>query len=824
MQKNCRPVCHGGKITAEDFQQLIEWHIKYSLSKQVSEAHKSHLFTALALAVKDLAIDGMFETAARNKKAKKRIYYLSLEYLLGRLLVNNLSNFGLLDLLDKVHLDNPIPLREVIEEEPDPALGNGGLGRLAACILDAIATEGLPGYGYGINYQFGLFKQYFENGWQKERADSWLETASPWQIERADRACLIPIAGEIIYEQKNGHRVPRWVGTKQLIGVPYDMPVVGYGGKTVNYLRLYAAKATNTLNLDLFNKGGYVDAVEENIKVETISKVLYPSDNIQQGKFLRLMQQYFFVSCVLNDILRRFSEEHLPFDELPNKVVLQLNDTHPTLAIAELMRLLIDVYGLEWDRAWKITRGCMAYTNHTLLPEALEKWPVSLFEKVIPRHLLIIYEINEWLLHEVRQKYPGDHAKVARMSLIEEGQEKQIRMANLAITGSFSVNGVAEIHTELVKHELVPDFYDLWPEKFNNKTNGVTPRRWLLQADPDLASFITKHIGDKWITQLDELKKLEPLAKDDDALKEINAIQYKNKEKLSKYIEQTTGIELSPNAIFDCQVKRIHEYKRQLLNAFHIMHQYLSFVEDGIELTYPKVYIFGGKAAPSYDFAKLTIKLINNIAQVINNDKRLKGQLKVVFIPDYKVSNAELIIPAADVSEQISTAGFEASGTSNMKLAMNGALTVGTLDGANVEILREVGEENFYLFGLTAEEVAERHQNRSHHPWDYYNNNPNIKRVMDSLQSGFWTKNEDKELFAPIFQNIMFKDFYLLLADFDSYCQIQEKISEDFKNRLLWGKKSLFNIARSGIFSIDRTVEEYARDIWHVTPVKGKNG
>ena len=824
MQKSCRPVCHGGKITAEDLQQLIEWHIKYSLSKQVSEAHKSHLFTALALAIKDLAIDGMFETARRNKKAQKRVYYLSLEYLLGRLLVNNLSNFGLLDLLDKIHLDNPIPLSEVIEEEPDPALGNGGLGRLAACILDAMATEGLPGYGYGINYQFGLFKQYFENGWQKERADSWLETASPWQIERADRACLIPIAGEIIYEEKNGHRIPRWVNTKQLIGVPYDMPVVGYGGKTVNYLRLFAAKATNTLNLDLFNKGGYVAAVEENIKVETISKVLYPSDNIAQGKFLRLMQQYFFVSCVLNDILRRFSEEHLPFDELPNKVVLQLNDTHPTLAIAELMRLLIDVYGLEWDRAWKITRGCMAYTNHTLLPEALEKWPVSLFEKVIPRHLLIIYEINEWLLHEVRKKYPNDNAKLARMSLIEEGAEKQIRMANLAITGSFSVNGVAEIHTELVKHKLVPDFYDLWPEKFNNKTNGVTPRRWLLQADEGLADFITKHIGDKWITKLDELKKLEPLANDEEALEQINAIQYKNKERLADYIEQTMGVQLNPNAIFDCQVKRIHEYKRQLLNAFHIMHQYFSFVEDGIELAYPKVYLFGGKAAPSYDFAKLTIKLINNIAQVVNNDKRLKDQIKVVFIPDYKVSNAELIIPAADISEQISTAGFEASGTSNMKLAMNGALTVGTLDGANVEILREVGEENFYLFGLTAEEVAERHLNGSHKPWDYYNSNPNIKRIMDSLQSGFWAPGEDKELFAPIFQNIMFKDFYLLLADFDSYCQIQEKISEDFKNRLLWGKKSLFNIARSGIFSIDRTVAEYAHDIWHVEAVKGKNG
>ena len=824
MQQQCRPVCRGKKITAKDLQSLIEWHINYSLSKQVSEAHKSHLFTALALAVRDLTIDGMFKTAARNKGAQKRVYYLSLEYLLGRLLVNNLSNLGILDLLDDIHLDNPIPLKEVIDEEPDPALGNGGLGRLAACILDAVATEGLPGYGYGINYQFGLFKQYFENGWQKERADSWLETASPWQIERADRACLIPMGGEIIYEEKNGQRFPRWINTSQLIGVPYDMPIVGFGGKTVNYLRLFAAKATNTLDLDLFNKGGYVAAVEENIKVETISKVLYPSDNIAQGKFLRLMQPYFFVSGVMNDVLRRFSEEHLPLDELPNKVVLQLNDTHPTLAIAELMRLLIDVYGLEWDRAWKITQGCMAYTNHTLLPEALEKWPVALFERALPRHLLIIYEINEWLMHQIRQKYPNDNAKLARMSLIEEGQDKQIRMANLAIAGSFSVNGVAEIHTELVKHKLVPDFYDMWPEKFNNKTNGVTPRRWVLQANSSLADFITKNIGNQWITQLDELRKLEKLTTDSAALDQINTIKHKNKERLSDYIEQTLGIRLNPDAIFDCQVKRIHEYKRQLLNAFHIMHQYLSFVEDGVEPATPKVYIFGGKAAPSYDFAKLTIKLINNIGSIVNNDKRLKDLLKVVFIPDYKVSNAELIIPAADISEQISTAGFEASGTSNMKLAMNGALTLGTLDGANVEILREVGEENFYLFGLTAEEVAERHLNGTHRPWDYYNNDPNIKRLMDSLQSGFWAPGEDKDLFAPIFQNIMFKDFYMLLADFNSYCSIQEKIIQDFTDRPLWAKKSLLNIARSGIFSIDRTVAEYAKDIWHVSPVKDKNG
>lgn len=821
MSKPTCPVSHGDKITANDLKRLVEWHIKYSLSKQVSEAHKSHLFTALALAIKDLCIDQMMVTAKRHKKAKKRVYYLSLEYLLGRLLSNNLINFQLNDLIKKIHLDNEIQLSDVFDEEKDPALGNGGLGRLAACILDSVATLGLPGYGYGINYQFGLFKQYFENGWQKERADSWLETASPWQIERADRANIVPIKGEITYEVKDGARYPKWINTKQIIGVPYDMPVVGYGGKTVNYLRLFAAKSSNTLDIELFNKGGYVNAVEDNIKVETISKVLYPSDDIEQGKELRITQQYFFVSCVLNDIIRRFLEEKLPFDELPNKVVLQLNDTHPTLAIVELMRLLMDVYGLDWDSSWQITRGCMAYTNHTLLPEALEKWPVSLFEKILPRHLLIIYEINDWLMREVMKKYPGDTAKLARMSLIEEGSEKKIRMANLAIVGSFSVNGVAQIHTELLKHRLVPDFYEMWPEKFNNKTNGITPRRWLLQADSALASFITKHIGDGWITDLQQLRKLTPLADNEKALTELDNIQQDAKIRLAEYVEKTMGIKLNTQALFDCQVKRIHEYKRQLLNAMHIMNEYFDIIESGKMPATPKVYIFSGKAAPSYKMAKLIIKLINNMAQIINHDKRVQDMIKVVFIPNYNVSVAEIVMPAADVSEQISTAGFEASGTGNMKMTLNGALTIGTLDGANVEIMREVGEENFYLFGLTAEQVADAHLNKTHRPWDYYHNDSRIQRVMDSLQNGFWAVEKDsKDIFSPIFQDIMFKDYYMLLADFDSYCKTHERIENDFLNRKTWVRKSLLNTAGSGIFSIDRTVSEYARDIWHVKASK----
>ncbi|MBQ8557977.1 MAG: glycogen/starch/alpha-glucan phosphorylase, partial [Alphaproteobacteria bacterium] len=747
------------KTTAAELKRLIEWHIKYSLSKRVCEADKDHLFTALAMAVRDLCIDSMFETAARHEKEDpKRVYYLSLEYLLGRLLPNNLYNFEIMDLLDEIQLDNPIPLREVLDCEYDPALGNGGLGRLAACILDSIATQGIPGYGYGINYQFGLFKQYFENGWQKERADSWLERSSPWQIERADRSCLVQIGGRVVYEEKNGVREPHWVDTNHLLGVPYDMPIVGYGGKTVNYLRLFAAKSTNTLDIEVFNQGGYVEAVEKNIKIETISKVLYPSDAIEQGKYLRLMQQYFFTSCVINDIMRRFLECHTDFEMLPEKVAIQLNDTHPTLAIVELMRVLIDVYRLDWDKAFDITRKTMAYTNHTLLPEALEKWPVSMFEQHLPRHLGIIYEINDKLMKEVMDRFPGDYGRMSRVSLIEEGTQKQIRMANLAITGSHSVNGVAEIHTKLLETRLVPDFYEMWPEKFNNKTNGVTPRRWVLDSNEGLSQFISKRIGKGWITDLSEIRKLEDYLSDEESLNELNRIKFNNKQRLASLIDRLTGIEVNPESIFDCQVKRIHEYKRQLLNALHIVHEYLSIIEDGIQLPHPKTYIFGGKAAPSYEFAKLVIKFINNLSKVINNDPRVNGQLKVVFIPDYKVSVAEVVFPGSDVSEQISTAGFEASGTGNMKFMMNGALTMGTLDGANVEILEQVGHDNFYLFGLTAEEVAQRHASDAYRPWDFYNQNQKIRRVMDSLTSGIFTPGEDKNLFAPIFQNIMFKD------------------------------------------------------------------
>lgn len=794
----------------------IEHHMRYALCKPVKEADRAHLFMALSLAVRDFAMDGLFKTMQKyDKKDAKRVYYLSVEYLIGRSLENNLHNLGLYELLDEVKLDTKIPLRSVLDVEYDPALGNGGLGRLAACFLDSMATLDVPGYGYGINYQFGLFKQYFENGYQRERADNWLDVPSPWQIERWDRVCKVPLYGRVIHEDVNGKSVPRWVDYSTMLGVPYDMPIVGYGAKTVNYLRLFSAHSSDELDMKTFNEGGYIKAVEKNILSETVSKVLYPSDAVEAGKELRLIQQYFFVACSIHDIIRRFLEQNSDFKDLPEKAVIQMNDTHPSLAVAELMRVLMDIYGLPFDEAFGITERTLAFTNHTLLPEAIEKWPVELLERVIPRHMQIIYEINQDLMNKIDQKYPGDTGKKSRMSLIEEGARKQVRMGNLAICGSKSINGVAALHSELIKTRLAPDFYNWHPEKFNNKTNGITPRRWLLSANPELSGLITDLIGDRWVTHLDALRDLEPHLEEKSVLSKFMEAKKANKIKLSKIIKETTGVIVDVNSIFDVQVKRMHEYKRQLLNVLHIIHQYLAITEDRKTLDCPKTYIFGGKAAPSYDMAKLIIKLINNLSVVVNNDKRVKDQLKVVFIPDYKVSLAERIFPASDISEQISTAGFEASGTGNMKFALNGALTLGTLDGANIEIREEVGPTNFYLFGLTTDEVAERHRSGAHKPWDYYNADIRIRRVMDMLASNALCPHE-AELFKPIFQNIMYSDYYMLLADFDSYAAQHEKIQEDYCDRNLWAKKAFLNVARIGKFSSDRTIAEYVRDIWKV--------
>ena len=804
------------KLKAQHLALIVEHYLKYYLGKQVKEAAKDDLFTALALAVREIAADGMFNTAARyEQEDPKRVFYLSVEYLIGRSLENNLHSLGLYDLLDDIDLDTKIPLREVLDAEYDPALGNGGLGRLAACFLDSMATLGIPGYGYGINYQFGLFKQYFENGYQKEKADSWFNSSSPWQIERADRACFVPIYGRIENRIENGKQVSYWVDMETLIGVPYDMPIVGYGGRTVNYLRLFSARSSDQLDIATFNEGGYIKAVEKKIKRETVSKVLYPSDASEAGKELRLVQQYFFVSCAINDIIRRFMEKHIDFNLLPEKIAIQLNDTHPALAVAELMRVLIDTHGLPWDKAWDITTRTLAYTNHTLLPEALEKWPVPLFERVIPRHLQIIYLINMNLMNKVAKLYPGDTDKMSRMSIIEEGDVKKVRMANLAIVGSHSVNGVAALHSELIKKNLVPDFYQMWPKKFNNKTNGVTPRRWLLSANQALSDLISSKIGQSWITKLDQLKRLEPFVNDKNFRREFWEVKSYNKERLAELIKARTNVIVDVESLFDVQAKRIHEYKRQLLNALNIIHQYFSIVQDKKIPACPRTYILAGKAAPSYDTAKLIIKLFNNLAEIINVDKEASKYMKVVFIPDYKVSVAEKIFPAADLSEQISTAGFEASGTGNMKFALNGALTIGTLDGANIEIREEVGIDNFYLFGLTAEEVQKLKKSGKYNPWDYYNNDQRIKRVLDALNSDFFCP-EEPGIFKPLFQNLMYSDYYMLLADMSSYIDTQDKISLDFVNKDEWIKKAILNVARMGKFSSDRTIAEYAKDIWNV--------
>ncbi len=688
-------------------QDAIQHHLSYSLAKQWQQATQRDIFQAVSLAVREWIIDSMLATEERYQRADaKRLYYLSMEFLMGRSLGNNLYNLGLFDLCRNALLNMGVDLEEIRETEPDAALGNGGLGRLAACFLDSLATLDMPGYGYGLNYEFGLFRQKIDNGYQKELPDQWLRNGTPWQIERPEATCIVPVYGYIEHgTDLEGNYNPMWLGWKVLIGVPYDMPVVSYGGTTVNVLRLYAARSSDEFDMEIFNTGDYLKAVEEKMTSETISKVLYPSDAVDAGRELRLLQEYFLVACAVRDIVRCYQQQHGEFEHFADKVAIQLNDTHPALTVAELMRILVDEQSLSWERAWDMTQATLGYTNHTLLPEALEKWPVPLFERVLPRYLQVIYEINHRFLQRVAQVWPDDAGRLQRMSIIEEGPTKYVRMAHLAIVGSHSVNGVAQLHSELVKSTLVPDFYQLWPERFNNKTNGVTPRRWLLKANPLLATLISKTIGDDWITDLIALKALEPYADVRSFQDEFRQVKRANKARLAKVIFDTVRVQVDPTSLFDIQAKRIHEYKRQLLNALHIIDQYLRIVEDGRDLAVPHTYIFAGKAAPGYWAAKQIIKLVNNIGQVINHDPRVRDQLKVVFLPDYRVSLAEKLIPAADLSEQISTAGKEASGTSNMKFALNGSLTIGTLDGANIEIKEEVGEENIFIFGKTAEEI-----------------------------------------------------------------------------------------------------------------------
>src|SRR5215471_4328480 len=799
--------------SVEALEESICHHVRYSLAKAWQSLSKHDLFVAVALAVRDRMVDRMFETAARYRKADaKRLYYLSMEFLIGRLLGTNLQNLGLLEVCQEALLRMGVDLEELRESENDPALGNGGLGRLAACFLDSLATLGMPGYGYGINYDYGLFRQEIDNGYQKERPDLWRTYGTAWEIERPDEACIIPVYGSIDHSQG----VPRWVDWRVVVGIPSDVPIVGYGGKTVNYLRLFSARSSDEFDMQIFYQGDYLRAVEQKIASEIISKVLYPSDAVEAGRELRLVQEYFLVACAIRDIFRRYLKSHTTFEAFPTQVAIHLNDTHPALAVAECMRILLDEHSMPWDTAWEITQAVTAYTNHTLLPEALEKWPVSLLEYVLPRHLSIIYDINARFLKQVITTWPGDLDRMRRMSLIEEGPQKHVRMAHLAVVGSHSVNGVAALHSELLKTSLMPDFYQLWPERFTNKTNGVTQRRWLLKANPSLADLLCKTIGDGWITNLEEIRALEPYAQDRGFQHAFLDIKQANKERLAAMIHETTQIRVDPHTLFDIHVKRIHEYKRQLLNVMRIIHEYLCLVEDQMAPPVPRTYIFAGKAAPGYWAAKQIIKLINNVSQVINDDARVHDQIKVVFIPDYRVSVAEQIIPAADLSEHISLAGTEASGTSNMKFAMNGALTIGTLDGANIEIMEEVGKENIFIFGLKAQEIQELRANESYNAREYYRRFPELRRVVDAFTSNLFCPREPG-LFTWIARALLDEgDRYFHLADLLPYIDTQNVIGEEFKHPLVWAHKAILNVARIGKFSSDRTVLEYARDIWHI--------
>ena len=807
-----------GGASVSAIQDSICRHAKYSLGKAWRDLSPVELFTAVALSVRDQMVDRFLETQERYQQTDpKRLYYLSIEFLIGRSLAANLHNLRIRELYRQALRNLGADLETIEESETDAALGNGGLGRLAACFLDSLATLGMPGYGYGINYEYGLFKQEIHDGYQREKPDNWLAQGTPWEIAHPDEACLVPVYGRIEHEvDRKGVYNPMWMDWKVLIGIPYDMLIPGYGGRTVNFLRLYSARSSRDFDMQIFNDGDYFKAVEQKIASETISKVLYPSDALVAGQELRLVQEYFLVACAIRDIMRRFEQAHDSFRQFSTKVAIHLNDTHPALTVAELLRVLVDEKDLPWDEAWEITQATLGYTNHTLVPEALEKWPAQMLETVLPRHLQIIYEINRRFLEQVSVAYPGDTARLKRMSLIDEATPKNVRMANLAVIGSHSINGVSAIHTRLIRTSLVPDFYQLWPERFNNKTNGITQRRWLLQANPGLANLLHAAIGDDWVTDLTQIKSLEKWATDAAFQAEFRKIKRSNKERLAKLIRESAHVRVAPDSLFDVQVKRIHVYKRQLLNVMHIAHEYLSLIEDRRPPAVPRTYIFAGKAAPGYWAAKQIIKVIHNVARVINNDARANECLKVAFIPDYRVSLAEQIIPAADLSEQISTAGKEASGTSNMKFALNGALTIGTLDGANVEILAEVGEENIFIFGLKVDEAQALREPRSYRPWDYYRGDPRVKRAVEAFRSNLFCPQEP-DLFAWVHQTLLDEnDEYFHLADLSGYLAAQQTVSEAFYDQSGWTRKAILNVARMGKFSSDRTVAEYARDIWDI--------
>ena len=797
-------------------------NLKCRMARDPGSAKARDWWMAVSQTVQDLLVERMISTMnAYRQHNTRRAYYLSLEYLMGRLLDNNLHNTGVHGMVETAMKELGQDLATLVEVEYDMGLGNGGLGRLASCFLDSMATLDLPCMGYGIRYQFGLFRQEFVNGRQIEHPDSWLTYGDPWEIHRPEYSLHIRMFGRIenVFD-KNGRFKPRWIDTREVIGWAYDVPVAGYGTNTVNILRLWESRATADLDLRLFNEGGYVDAVRDRVMVETISKVLYPNDATENGKELRLVQQYFFIACSLQDIVRRFRESNGDvWDKFHTKVVVQLNDTHPALSVAELMRILHDDMDLPWESAWAITTKVFAYTNHTLLPEALERWSVPLLEKVLPRHLQIIYEINGRLLKLVEKKWPGDVVKMRQCSLVDEGTPKHIRMANLAVVGSFSVNGVAAIHSELLKRDLFPYFNELFPGRFNNKTNGITPRRWLHAANPKLSDLISSRIGSGWVKDLDQLQKLEASAADPKFLKEFRAIKRANKVKLAAIIKHLCQVDVSPDALFDVQIKRLHEYKRQHLNLLHILTLYRRIIQNPDLDMVPRVFVFAAKAAPGYEMAKTIIHAINAVGQVINNDERVKGRLKVVLLPNYRVSLAEKIIPAADVSEQISTAGKEASGTGNMKLSLNGALTVGTLDGANIEIRDAVGDDNIFIFGLTVDQVKELRA-RGYNPWSYYEQNEELRAVIEWVGSDFFTPGEPGALSRLRDGLLHGGDPFLVLADYAAYVACQDQVDKAYRDPVEWSRKAVINVARVGFFSSDRTIGDYNRDIWKLDPIR----
>jgi len=805
-------------MSVETLKRAIADNLYYLQGKSERFAAPHDYYMALSYTVRDRLIHRWIKSVEKYVLSDaKMVFYLSAEFLMGRQLRKNLVSAGCWESARTALGASGINLDELLEEEPDPGLGNGGLGRLAACFLDSLSTLAVPAVGYGIRYEFGIFEQRIENGWQVEAPDKWLRLGNPWEIPRPERTYEVKLGGHTECRRDEAGRLKvTWIPERTILGTPYDTLVPGFNTNTVNTLRLWSAGASRDFDFQVFNAGDYTRAVAEKTFSENISKVLYPNDNTTQGKELRLQQQYFFVSCSLQDILRFYTAEERDLRGLHEKAAVQLNDTHPAVAVAELMRLLIDEHALEWNTAWEITEKTFGYTNHTLLAEALERWPVALFGRLLPRHLEIIYEINRRFLDAVQAKFPGDTARLWRMSLIEEGAEKQVRMANLACVGSHAINGVAASHTELLKHDVLRDFAELWPDKFSNKTNGVTPRRFLLLSNPKLALLISEKIGRNWITDLAELKQLEALCDDVDFRRAWSAVKKENKEDLAEYIMQANGIAVNPASLFDIQVKRIHEYKRQLLFALYVITLYNRIKAYPHLKMVPRTFIIGGKAAPGYFMAKLIIKLINCVADVVNNDPDVEGRLKVVFLRNFSVTIGERVYPACDLSEQISTAGKEASGTGNMKFGLNGALTIGTLDGANIEIREAVGRENFFLFGLTFDEIAALRA-AGYRPRDYYDQNLELRRALDTIAGGRFSPGEPN-LFAPLVDALISHDEYMLLADYQSYIDCQKHVSAVYSDSETWTTMSILNTARMGYFSADRAIGEYCRDIWHAKP------